>query len=320
MIGLHLLLLAVAGSTLAPGVLTGAGWVYRSPRLGIAAWYAVLVAVLSAVAGAVLMIVAPWQAANAPICLVWRWCVRAARGEFGSVGRATVAAVGLAGTALAVRLLLTGVRLTRAASARRRRHRRMLAVAGRPAPVWGVTVVDDARLAAYVVAGAGRRIVVTTAAVDRLRPDELAAVLAHERAHAAGRHDLLLDGVRVLHQAFPRMVLFTAARAQLSRLVELRADEAATVGHARISLARALVAMATANAADQPVPSGLVVAATGGEAAERLRRLLTPPAPLPAGRRWAVAAAAAVVALGPAALVVAAQLFPVLGMCPAVLS
>ena len=317
MIGVHLLLFAAAASVLAPRVLARAGWVYRCPRLGIAAWYAVLAAVITAVTGAVVAVVAPWRAADAPICTAWRWCVQAARGDFGAVGRAVVAVAALAGVALAVRLLLTGVRVARSASARRREHRRMLAVLGRPAPELGATVVFNALPAAYVVAGAGRRVVVTTGALDQLTGDEVAAVLAHERAHAAGRHDLLLDGVRLLQLAFPRMVLFAVAREQLCRLVEMRADEVATVRHPRISLARALVTMACANATGEPVP-GLAgaVAATGGDAAERLHRLLSPPVPLRRVHSIVLVAGIAVLAVTPVALLVAGQVFPVLGMCP----
>ena len=313
----HLLLFAAAVSVSAPRALARAGWMYRSPRLGIAAWYAVLGAVLTAVAGAVLAVVAPRRAGDASVCVAWRWCVQAAGGGYGLAGRGAVAVVMLVGLALAGRLLVTGLGLARAASTRRRLHVRMLTVAGRAAPELGATVVDDPRPAAYVVAGRARRVVVTSGALQRLRGDEVAAVLAHERAHATGRHDLLLDGMRLLARAFPRMALFAVARAQLCRLVELRADEVAVVGHAPISLARALVAMAVATAADEASPAlAGAVAATGGDAAERLHRLLTPPAPLLRLEKAALAAGIGVVALSPAAVLLAAQAFPVLGMCP----
>ncbi|MBQ0906833.1 M56 family metallopeptidase [Micromonospora sp. U21] len=315
-----MLLFATAVSTLAPRGLARAGWVYRSPGLGIAAWYAALGAVLTAATGAVLAVVAPWQVTDAPVCVAWRWCVQAARGEFGPLGRGAAIVVLLAGLGLTARLLLTGVRLARVASARRRAHVRILAMAGRTAPELGATVVENAQPAAYVVAGHGRRVVVTTGALQQLAGDEVAAVLAHERAHAAGRHDLLLDGVRLLHQAFPRMALFAVARIQLGRLVEMRADDVATARHAPISLARALVTMATANAIDHgprtPALSG-VVAATGGDAAERLHRLLTPPAPLGHAQRAVLVAGISVLALTPAVALLAVQVFPVLGMCPA---
>ena len=318
MTGVHLLLFAAAVSVLAPRMLAGAGWVYRAPRLGIAAWYAVLAAFVSAVAGAVVAVLAPWQATNAPICAAWRWCVQAARGEFGVAGRAVAALAAVVGLVLAVRLVVTAVRLGRAAARRRRAHALMLAVAGRRQPHLDATVIDDPRPAAYLVAGRRRRVVVTTGALNQLTDEEVAAVLAHERAHATGRHALLLDAARLLHRAFPRMVLFTIAHAQLARLVELRADELATREHSRISLARALVAVASATATDEPVPGGLAgaVPAAGGDAAERLHRLLAPPDPLSGLHRRAVAMALAALAVTPPAILAAAQLFPVLGMCP----
>src|SRR6266542_3862229 len=71
MIGVHLLLVAAAVATVAPRVLARAGWGYRSPRLGIAAWYAVLAAVTSAVAAAVVSLAAPWRRGEAPVCVAW---------------------------------------------------------------------------------------------------------------------------------------------------------------------------------------------------------------------------------------------------------
>jgi hypothetical protein len=64
MIGLHLLLLAFAIAMCAPRALTGAGWVHRSTRLGIAAWYATLAAIATAGLGAAVALLAPWQASD----------------------------------------------------------------------------------------------------------------------------------------------------------------------------------------------------------------------------------------------------------------
>ncbi len=195
----------------------------------------------------------------------------------------------------------------------------MLTLVGRISPELGATVVDHPQPAAYVVGGRGRRVVVTTGAVHALTGPELAAVLAHERAHAAGRHDLLLDGARLLEKAFPRVLLFGTARSQLCRLVEMRADEVATSHHAPISLARAMVTIATA-AATSSVPASPVlagsVAATGGDAMERLNRLLTPPVPLRRASQVAIGAGVAALAFVPAAFLVAAQFLPMLSACP----
>ena len=112
---------------------------------------------------------------------------------------------------------------------------------------------------------------------DLLSSDEIAAVIAHERAHAAGRHDLLIDGARLLATAYPRVGVFAAAQEHLARLIEIRADDIATAHRNPPSLARALVTMASATA-NMAALSAL--AATGGDAMQRLDRLLTPPPPL----------------------------------------
>ena len=317
MTGVYLIVLAAALATVTPRVLGPAGWVSRAPRLGIAAWSAAVAAVLSAVAAGVLLLVAPWQQADAPVCLAWRWCTQAVRGDFGAAGRVAAGTIALLGLALVVRLTVTGVRLARAGRARRADHLRLLRLVGRPCPELDATVIDCARPAAYVVAGRTRRVVVTTGALAVLAGDELAAVLAHERAHAAGRHDLLLDCVRVLHQAFPRTVLFASASTSLQRLVELRADDVATARHAPLSLARALVAMAEAASPGTAAPDRAgTLAVTGGDALERLHRLLSPPPPLTLGRRIAAATGIGLLAVAPAILIATAQIFPIVGICP----
>lgn len=322
MIGLHLLLLAAVLAAAAPQWLARAGWVGRSPRLGIAAWYALLAAVLSAVAAGVVALVAPWERADAPVCVAWRWCLQAVSGDFGMAGRVAAAAIAAVGLGLVARVAVVGVRLARATAAGRNDHLQILGLAGRRVAGLDATVVECERPAAYVVAGRSRRLVVTTGALDVLAADELAAVLAHERAHAAGRHDLLLDCVRVLRQAFPRTVLFAAAYTQLRRLVELRADDVAATRHAPLALARALVAMAEASTRTStgPVAAGPalagVLAATGGDALERMHRLLTPPAPLRRAHRAALAAGLGLLAVAPMVLLAAAEVFPVLSMCP----
>lgn len=319
MIGLHLLLLAVAICVAAPRVLAGAGWVHRSPRLGIAAWYATLLAVATAVLGAAVAWLAPWQVANAPVCVAWRWCTEAARGGYGAAGRLAFYAILSVAVAVAAWMAATIGRAVGAGAQRRREHLRTLNLAGRPSPELGATVVEHPQPAAYVVAGHRRRVVVTTGALQALSADELAAVLAHERAHAAGRHDLIIDGIRLLQRAFPNSALLACARGELGRLVEMRADDVAARSHARISLARALVAMAatiTQPAAASPAGLALVLAATGGDALARMNRLLDPPKPLRRAHRCSLAGGLGLLAAAPLGLLLAAQIFPVLGMCP----
>src|SRR6266540_4058791 len=138
---------------------------------------------------------------------------------------------------------------------------------------------------------------------------KLAAVIAHERAHAAGRHHLLIAALRLLRDAFPASRLFSQAHAEVSRLVEERADDTATRHHNPLDLARALVTIAEGTAHDPanraPAAPAPALGAAGGEAAARVHRLINPPAP--PCRRVAIllsliAAALPLVPLGLAAL------------------
>lgn len=313
MIASHLLLFAAITAAVAPRWLGRARWVYRSPRLGIVAWYAALGGVVSAVAAAATSLLLPGRQNTAAVCVAWRWCVQAARGEHGVPGRLAATAVVLVTLLLAARLMVCAVRLLRVQRAQRREHLQLLRLAGREAPELGATVIDCAEPAAYMVAGNHRLVVVTTGAVAALREEELAAVLAHERAHAAGRHDVLLNGVRLLRMAFPRARVPAVAADQLSRLVEMRADEVAVIQHRPINLARALVTMAVAVSSSH-VPAG-AVSATGGDALARLGRLLDPPDRLTRLHAGAIVAAVVVMAIGPALAAALAWLLPQTNLC-----
>lgn len=319
MIGIYLLLFAAAVSVVAPRLLPRSGWVYRAPRLGLAAWYAVLAATGLAVVGAVVSLTVGWPWMRTTVCAWALWCVRALRGGHGPTGQ-LIATLGLVGlTLLGARGALAAWRLGQAVAARRREHAGMIAVLGKPSPAFGATVVDCAVPVAYLVPGRPARVVVSHAAVEMLPAKQLAAVLAHEHAHAAGRHGLLADGTRLLVAAFPKTAVFAAAHAQIERLVEMRADEVATErGHDRLDLARALVAMAEAATVRAGVPVG-AVAATGGDALERVRRLLAPPAALPRPARVAVWTGLAVLAVAPVLLVGVLSMAPALAGCPTLL-
>lgn len=310
MITAVLLGVAAAVIFLAPRVLVDRSWVYRSPVLGLTAWYAALFSVTSAMALATLSLAIPWPRTIEALCAVWSWCVDALSGEYGLLGHvAGGLTVGLALLA-AARVVFVVVLAGRAVAGERRRHRDAVTMVGQHSPRLGVTVLEHTGAAAYLVPGRSRRIVVTSGALALLSEGELAAVVAHERAHASGRHHVLLDGARLLEQALPRIALFTTAREQIARLVEMRADEVAGVRHAPIDLARALVALATGSAAPA---QGL--AATGGNAVERMHRMLEPPAPLHRVARGGLLAAMTAVAMLPLAAAAVAWVEPVLAAC-----
>lgn len=305
-----LLAVAAAVAVLAPRALVNRSWVDRSPVLGLAAWYAALFSVTAALGLAALALVIPWPRTVDVLCALWSWCAGALRGEYGLPGHVAGALVVGLVLLVAGRTMLVVARAARSVVTARRQHRDAVTLVGTHLPGLGVTVLDHTDPAAYLVPGRRRRIVVTTAALALLSAGELAAVVAHERAHATGRHHLLRDGARLLQQAFPRIALFTVAHQQIARLVEIRADQIAARHHAPLDLAQALVAMATGSA----TPSG-ALAATGGDAVERVHRMLRPPAPLSRCARVGLVAAAVAVAVLPLAATALAWAEPMLAAC-----
>ncbi|WP_308065552.1 M56 family metallopeptidase [Streptomyces scabiei] len=147
--------------------------------------------------------------------------------------------------------------------------------------------------AAYCLPGRRPRIVVSEAAVRELASEELAAVLAHERAHIAGRHHLALAGAAAFHSVFPLLPLARQVREQTALLLEMIADDRALRAHSDGALATAMYAMAAARAPRDAFAAG------GRTVLIRIRRVLGPrTAPHPA-LRGALAAATAAVPLLP---------------------
>jgi Zn-dependent protease with chaperone function len=178
---------------------------------------------------------------------------------------------------------------------RRARHDDALAVLGRPGPAADIRIIDSDRPAAYCMPSR-RRIVFTTGALTHLDDSQLEAVLAHERAHLAGRHHLVLAATATLERAFPGIWFFAAAALQVTYLVEVAADDAATRRAPRLTLAAALLAVAASG-----VPAG-ALGAGGSAAAQRIGRLIDPPLRGGIGQRAVTAAALAAAAAASAAM------------------
>jgi beta-lactamase regulating signal transducer with metallopeptidase domain len=135
----------------------------------------------------------------------------------------------------------------------------------------GVVLVTADKAAAYCVAGRPDAIVVTTGATAMLTEPELAAVLAHERAHLAGRHPQLMMLLRALASAMPRLPLFPAAVEAVGRLVEMCADDNAARRHGPDALLCGLVALAS-----PPTAGGVALGASDTAVVARAARLAAP--------------------------------------------
>jgi beta-lactamase regulating signal transducer with metallopeptidase domain len=122
--------------------------------------------------------------------------------------------------------------------------------------VTGALVLDHPNATAYCLPGLRPRIVVSSGAVDALSADELAAVLAHERAHLRARHDLVLFPFRVLCSSLPRSQALATMKESVGSLVEMAADDRAMRQCERGALARAICRLTTVD-----LPAGALSAA-----------------------------------------------------------
>lgn len=278
-------------------VLRRAGWVDRAPRLAIVAWQAVSVsAVLAVVFGGVALMMPTLQLSSGLAGLLAA-CVEAVQAQYATPGGAVVSVIGVA-VALGVlaRCVYCLVRTFATGAAARRRQHRVLALLGRRHRWPDVTLLEHGQPVVYCVAGRPHRIVLTTGADRVLDEAQLAAVLAHERAHLRGRHHLAIGAASALARAFSWVGLFRHARDEIARLVELLADDAARGPQQRLVLAEAMLALAA-----QAPPAG-ALAARGSVAAGRVRRLIGGHRPLGAARTALTAAVAAAVLAFPAAV------------------
>jgi Zn-dependent protease with chaperone function len=193
------------------------------------------------------------------------------------------------------RTALTAFGHLRASGRQALRHAHTARLAGSLEPALGAVVVEHPQPAAYCVAGRCPTVVVTSGAMAALEPGQLDAVLAHERAHLAGRHHALEAAARIGRQVLPFLPLLRDAEAQVARLAELHADDAATRTADPRELATALVVLATPA---QSTPAA-TLAAAATDAVQRIHRLLGPAEPLGRVRRHLLCATAAILALTP---------------------
>jgi hypothetical protein len=294
-----LALLGYAALLLTAGAaaLARARWADRAPRLAVAAWLALAgSAVVSVILGGVALMV-PTVRMTADLAALLAACVMALRASYAHPGGAAMAGAGaVLGLAVTARVAwCTAGTLARAGLARRR-HRRVLALAGRHDGRLGAVLLEHDDAAAWCLPGAGRPVVFTTAALAVLDEAQLAAVLAHERAHQRGRHHLLVALAGSLAEAFPRVRAFRQGHEQVARLVELVADDAAAAASPRLKVAEALLALAA------PAPVAASLGAGGSATAARVRRLIAAPAPIGRIRTMAGALTIAALAMFPLVL------------------
>jgi beta-lactamase regulating signal transducer with metallopeptidase domain len=275
------LLSALAVAWYLPAPLTRLTVHGANARLGLAAWLTAMASVLALLLVSLQFLiraaVAGWPGLAKAVC---RSVAGGACGP--SVYQSAIfeLALGLATLAAALTLAVLGWRYGRSVQQGQRRtraHAEFARMTARRLPDAGAgpgaaVVLDAAPRVAYCVPGRPATIVLSSGALAVLDPAQLTAVLAHERAHLAGRHHLLISLTRALRASFPAVPLFTQGPGEVARLAEMCADDAAARRTGRGTLVAALLAMGTGAA----VPAA-ALAATGGATLARVQRLLEPP-------------------------------------------
>ncbi len=297
-------LLAVLLLVPLPRAYARARWVVREPRAALVLWQALgLAAGLAAVGGVLAAGVAPLGGTVPEALGAWA----AAPGPGGiptGLGPGSLVALASGFGLLTWLLSVTAVSVWRTWRSRDR-QRELVDLVSTPWPprnspvrasACSARVIDHPAPAAYCLPGQGTRVVVTTGALALLRPEELDAVLAHEHAHLAERHDLVLLPFAAWATALPWLGGPRQARGAVGQLVEMVADDRACVGRDRAVLAAALARVGVSTA-----PAG-ALASTEHALLPRVRRLLDPPMRSAGLRLLAYAGAAAVLGL-PSAVV-----------------
>jgi Zn-dependent protease with chaperone function len=296
--------LAVLAALLAwpvPALLARARWPRRDPLVALVCWQAIGLAGGLSMIGALLVHgLAPWGHSLPEAA----WSVATGHPAADPIRGHHWVALTLAGvlaSELVGVLVLSSVRTARS----RHRHRELLQLVVRPS-----VELPDTRLlehpapVAFCIPGARPLLVLSSGMVAELDDGQLAAVVAHERAHLRERHHLLLLPFVAWEAALPVLPAAGRAHAAVRELVEMRADDVALASLSgtapRRTLAQAIVA-AAGGAGGGGVPTG-ALAVTGSATGARVVRLLEPPRPLSVTGRWAALLAAGLLLLLPTAL------------------
>jgi Zn-dependent protease with chaperone function len=297
-----LLAVVAIGSAVGASALIRARWPRRSPAAAILLWQALGLASGLAAVGTLVGLAAPGSNNGGVVRGALRLGMLFPYRVDGT--SAVILALRLACLAAGLALLgsLCWVLLAASAAAlhARRRQRALLTLLAHGDPkVPGALVVDYPTAAAYCLPGLRSQIVVSVGTLKLLGRGELAAVLAHERAHLRERHDLVLLPFTALRRAFPRSATCTDAHHAVALLVEMLADDRALRARSARELVSALVRFGTAGACQAP-PGAL--AAAEGEVAARVSRLLQPVRPLPAAAVAGICLASALLVAVPVTL------------------
>jgi uncharacterized membrane protein/Zn-dependent protease with chaperone function len=267
-----LLLYSMAMLVAAPRLLRAMTCSGNAPRLGVVTWLSAIGTVVGSwVATSVMVIIEVLSHWTHPRTVAASCLARLQRTMSGDAGIAPQITLLAIVAAVTVAAAIIGVRLATAVlgmRARAQEHARAVRLVGHRTGEADVVMVEATKPAAYCVAGRPPAIVVTSAARAALDDRQLAAVLAHERAHLDGRHAMIVGALRALGAMFPRISLITEGEQQVSRLLEMCADDVAARRHSSQDLLSGLIMLCTAAPAEALAAADLAVLARAGRLAK----------------------------------------------------
>ncbi|MDN4615214.1 M56 family metallopeptidase [Leifsonia sp. F6_8S_P_1B] len=233
-------LLAIALAWPVPLLLARAKWPAAAPVLAVALWQSI------ALAGGISMIGSLLVAGLEPFGDdLWSRIGGAAASVFHGPLPADATLLNaflLSAAVLLTAHLLLNLALTSARSRRQRhRHLELLTLLSSPLPDAPATrVIDHPAPAAYCLPGARSVTVLSEGMIALLSPEQLEAVVAHERAHLRQKHHLLLDAFRSWKRSLPWFPIATRAQDAVALLLEMLADDTARRAEGDAVLAHAI--------------------------------------------------------------------------------
>ncbi|MDR5700747.1 M56 family metallopeptidase [Agromyces aerolatus] len=282
--------LAVALAWPVPVVLSRAAWPARAPGLALALWQAVALGGALSMIGCLVVIgtVPDGSITGAATALLPHLVTGPLPPEFSVID---LAALTLA-AGLAVHLLLNVAATAVRAERERRRQHQLIQMLSDPMPGEpGTRVLAHPVPLAYCVPGLRTATVLTEGLVAALTPDELRAVVVHERTHLDQFHHLVLLSFRAWHAALPWFPIANRAERSVTVLTEMLADDGARRATGAVPLAGALTRLGSSAEPGAYADTG-GIAPDRAMLVDRLTRLESTIRPLGGWTRAAIVAAA----------------------------
>jgi hypothetical protein len=237
--------LAVALAWPVPVLLSRATWLSGAPAIALALWQAVALAGGLSMIGCLLAFgsapAGSFPAAVAQLAPVL--LTGPVPPEYGALQLAALTLAAAVALLLMANLALTAVRAER----ERRRQHQLVDILSDPLPGDPRTrVLPHPVPLAYCVPGIRTTTVLTDGLIQALDPDELAAVIAHERTHLDQLHHLVRLAFRAWHSALPWFPIANRAERSVVTLTEMLADDGARRSVGTDALRRALAQVGNA--------------------------------------------------------------------------